>query len=536
MAYAVTHDILDEAMREDWSRFDLAASCYSLLQKSIPSEQTFLSTYCADGGSGTPSNPNLPIIRQKKYVYAKMLAGDGGRFIQSGKVYGLLQKDLDGLALEPYKDEALNELTLLWLLIMAIDLSCVESGRLRSDELEFPLNHFCRDDVGVYFSSYTGFINEHLLSASIEAIPELTFNGQLDMLLFYRPTIERRYPNLVVARQGGQPSRALVGGILQGEPEMPSTQIRIGLEQFSGASIFGWEESGAPLSFVCDGGQSFVASYSERYTDLFYVLVREAIDNAVDSGCDILLFPEYVMAPALTDAMSSYLSSLKTSGSLKLVVAGSGWVDDSDNAGGDNVCVLYTGRGRRLGCVYKRDPFIGTQTIGGVAYTRVEHLSHPGEEITVVDVPGIGRVATAICRDLVSDDRYPLDLARDIGADIVCVPALSNSLDRGFGIQLDMLSERNLSIGCVCNLCCARVVRNGESQATVSCVSYPAPPSANPKQPEHKIAYTYKTVDCLSKCSRVLRESSPHSCLWTVDIVRLENGFSANVERYSSIA
>ena len=102
-----------------------------------------------------------------------------------------------------------------------------------------------------------------------------------------------------------------------------------------------------------------------------------------------------------------------------------------------------------------------------------------------MDVEGIGRVITAVCKDLVSDARRPIDLARDLGGDILLAPTMSDSLDRGFGIQLKLLSARNLAVGCVCNLCSfSEAHGNDDDEVVVSLVSIPAGGNPHPKQAE----------------------------------------------------
>lgn len=540
MAHAVVRSILESAINGDWSRFDLAASCYATLSKTVvDGEAGFLSTYCM-GEDEKTMNPNLLLLRKKKAEWSKLLAGQGGRLIDSAKAYSRIQRDIDCILLKRFHDMDHNELTLVWFLLLAIDESCTESGNLRSENLDFPLNQLHLDVVGVYLTSYTGFIDEHFATSRFERIPELTFNGQLDNLLFYSRGRGDVYPNLVTVRASSSSKRSDAEGVDAQISDAPKERIRIGIEQFSGAGIFGWDGEGTPLVFSNTAGDGFVASYTGGYEDLFGELVRESVDHAIAAGCDVLVFPEFVVSLGLSEILSKHLKESENRGTLKLVVAGSGWIDGKADEGGDNVSRLYDGNGDLLGEVYKRESFVGWQRIGKTSHRRVERLAHPGKEITVVDVPGLGRVMTAICKDAVSDRRGALDLARDMQANLLCVPALSVSLRRAFETHLNLLSERNLSVGCVCNLCSSRMVRD-EGESDVSLVSYPGVSSGNPRRPEPRIEATKKDYGCVSECKRSYDSKEPHSCLWVATITGgsfgsgecEKNGLSVRVERYN---
>ena len=151
-----------------------------------------------------------------------------------------------------------------------------------------------------------------------------------------------------------------------------------------------------------------------------------------------------------------------------------------------------------------------------------------------MDVEGIGRVITAVCKDLVSDARRPIDLARDLGGDILLAPTMSDSLDRGFGIQLKLLSARNLAVGCVCNLCSfSEAHGNDDDEVVVSLVSIPAGGNPHPKQAEPETLAISRDSVCQRRCEEDYLAGAPQSCLWVVKVFSnpLDGGLDASVER-----
>ncbi len=543
--------VLSDAVDEDWSRFDLAAACYSMLLDVIENEAAFISGFYLADGSQNP-NPNLLALAELERKLAAHLAGPNGDFIDRASAYEAIRTELSSFHLEPFRSSESNEATLIWSLIKAIDRSCTEDRLLRTRDQTFPLNQVFRDRVGVYFSTIPESVCGFFDQSRISRIPELTLNGQLENLLFYDCPKDKVYPGLSMATRrlradGNLAYRHLIRadqmepiGLVHDEDSIIGGDdgreqvLRIGLELFCGAQIAGWKGTSSPITFVNTDGDNFEVEYSSNYAELFGPLVRQSIDNAVASGCDMLVFPELVVSPVLAEVISEHLGGLSNAGRLMLVVAGSGWYDRSDGCGGNNVCKLFDNRGVLLGRTFKASPVITKQEVDGGAYERIEDLANPGGELTVVDVEGIGRVITAVCKDLVSDARRPIDLARDLGGFVLLVPTMSDSLDRGFGIQLELLSARNLAVSCVCNLCSTCEARgNGNDQVTVGLVSIPTGGSPHPKQANPEIIPIHRDSVCQQRCEEDYLAGAPQSCLWVVEVSSnpLDGGLDASVER-----
>lgn len=137
---------------------------------------------------------------------------------------------------------------------------------------------------------------------------------------------------------------------------------------------------------------------------------------------------------------------------LLLVIAGSGWTGDDNN-----VAAVYSYSGKLLGKHYKYASFdkIEKDPQTGKSKRRmIEGLSNPGKESIVVEIPKIGTVMTAICRDISNRD-YSEKIARIFQTDFLMVPAWSPSLHHAFINQLEGITAVNTNTcSVVCN-CCA---------------------------------------------------------------------------------
>ena len=504
--------ILQHAACDSWLKFDLAAACYLELMNHISSEAEFIAVY--NMHDGVKSNPNLPAIERLVSELSQLFVRTKENPMTAAELYGAIEEACAGLSLAPYEEEAKNEAMLLWAVILAVDDSCQYDRFWDTADYIIPMNEVAFvDEVGVYPNAQIGRAVPSFFSASrVGRIPESNLNGQLSQIFFLKKTDCMALPRIVTLLSPGQAS-----GI-------PFDSLRVGLELFSGGVIADWSPTDKPIQLIHTKGNAFAITYDENYAERFAPLVRESIDHAIEAGCSILVFPEIVISPELREVIREHLRNKTFKGQLQLIVAGSAWEYVLDSTGGDNVCTLYGNDGTFLGRTYKQVPFIFQTTHDTGTVTYIESLANPAEERTVVDVAQLGRVVTAVCKDLVSDEREPVDLVRDVKADMVIVPAMSDSIDRAFSAHLRLIAERSLALSYLCNYCGACKTYpskyEGPSALTeVSCACAPmAPSDGNPKQAKPLLVKLCRTAGNQNACAKQLEEGVPKSCLRVLEL------------------
>lgn len=265
---------------------------------------------------------------------------------------------------------------------------------------------------------------------------------------------------------------------------------------------------------------AFGFRYATGYEKTVEGLIRESLDSAIAEGCQVLVFPELVISPRLSEKIGRLLRDAERRGRLSLVVAGSGWQEFDGE--GDNICHLYDGFGRHLGTYHKCSAFLPSNKEG----EDYEALANPALTCTMVDVRGLGRVLPSICKDLGSNERYTSRLATTFESDLVCVPALSTSLEKVFDDQMHTLANRAYSHCVVCNVCGARHEYLGQEGQdlredgvlAVALVGHPVPSSDNPNNVDCEHIRITRSRSCHNRCVCDCANRRMHSCLHVVEI------------------
>ena len=410
----------------------------------------------------------------------------------------------------------------LWAAIKGIDGAYASSDTTDSIRLRGPLNKMCQGDVGVYLGPLLRApLREAYADARNRKVPGGCFNEQLCTIAFCRRAGGNDLPRVVAvdppccrdAQSNCLSLDALHAEVAEGcrDEHKVARRVRIGLELFTGALLIGSEDP--PIVMLPTVGSGYGIKYRPDYASLARPIVRESIAEAIEASVDVLVFPELVVSPALRDFIGECLRKPECRGRLSLVVAGSGWCRGVAN-GGNNVCTLFDGYGSVAGVYFKHEPYLENPNVDGIDL--YEDLANPGLKCTVVDVPAVGRVLPSICKDLVSEGRYTVGLAKAFEPDLVCAPALSRSLDKAFEDQMDSLARRSFVTTCVCNLCGAR---RGERDSThVTIVGHPVPAEENPTYVRCDTAYISRTASCLQRCQECFDRGAMRSCLNVVSL------------------
>lgn len=197
-------------------------------------------------------------------------------------------------------------------------------------------------------------------------------------------------------------------------------------------------------------GSSFRVQYIEQGRQTVLTKAINLLEKAIRQKANIIIFPEYVCFPEMQERIGDYLAETyrKTPDRMKslfLVIAGSGWTEEDNN-----VARIYSYSGKLLGEQYKYSPYDGYDEKGE---RWIEGLCNPGKESVIVDIPEIGSIMTAICRDVSNRDQTE-KIADIFEVDFLLVAAWSKSLHGGFEKQLENITEMNtMTSSLVCNSC-----------------------------------------------------------------------------------
>lgn len=498
-AYPIGWEFFEQC--ESW--YDLFGCCYMLLDEVFPDHSELIDVFCSPVVSGGRANPNLSKLLELEEMVARISAqhwncpNERPDSEASSPLQDVVTR-ADELAdnLQNYREDSLNTLTPWYFVARGIDRGASQQKPLCDDmpgevkegirqvravngmrvkrerQLPYgPLNgRFVEGDkrVGVYQKTAFNLVERISMANRLERLPSSYLNDQFNALMGYVPhDCHAPIPRMLLLPR---PKRW--------NPPSESNPMKVGVVPFARSRVIGISGPGEPALVVPGDGNSFTVEYLDGYEEQFKGKVIGAIDEAISRGCHIVLFPELVMPVCLVEVVRRHLASLHGEHSLALVVAGSGWVvSERDGRRHDaNVCHLIDGFGMLAGEHHKRKRFhltirkkewpyyVEEPSTSGLsnaenakdAITLVEGFTGTYSESTLVVVPDFGLVMPVVCMDLVSNDGFATSLANSFRPQLVCCPAMSSSLDRGFKLPCQQLAERFLSAVCICDLCGSR--------------------------------------------------------------------------------
>lgn len=260
-------------------------------------------------------------------------------------------------------------------------------------------------------------------------------------------------------------------------------RFRIASIPYIGFDTFKFHEKGKsePCSLGSFPEGEFYVDYPPELETQNIERIERLLGLAIRREANIVIFPEFIMSDSMRNTVASYLRNLEPAkrNHLLLVIAGTSYRWDGESEG-DNILYMYNSRGVELGKYYKYSPFIeqseqrfhGTDLFpkkdGLPNYIRrCEILSNPGQECTILDIAGIGRLLPAICRDVIDGD-YTLCLAKSFVPSLIMTPAWSPSIT-GFDNQFASIANTIHTMSLLCN-CCNAVPGVGEKRIGTICV------------------------------------------------------------------
>lgn len=429
------------------SDFDIAALGYEYLigKIEILGQSNFIGQYLVMPEKRMKGyNPNLGMLRK----FAEQI-----EFVLCNSCYFLdvkLDEILDYISyvkqkLKPFGETVYNEATIAYHLLLGFDLYAENYFK---DSQPAPLNIGCQTKAYFYCCQKGGMITA--------ASKELRFRKRILPTELRNTFTCLRILERVELPFGANPPQMSTLYIYEKDEDrnqiIKDQKLNITIIPFGRKTIFGFEKYRSA---------SFRVKYREAQKKKDIEKALQLLDMAILRGANIVVFPEYVCFPEMQERISKYLrkTHIEEPDKIKkllLVVAGSGWTEDDNN-----VCIIYSYDGFLLGKQYKYAPFnneVKVLTGAGKKQkeTWIEGLNNPGKESSVVQIPKIGSVMSAICKDI-SSREFSEKMARAFQVDFLMVPAYSSSLRHAFQNQLKSITETNMeTCSVVCN-CCAGI-------------------------------------------------------------------------------
>ncbi len=421
------------------SVFDLAAICYDYLMAQVDNQSKFIAEYLESSDNPKRDNPNHKNLLKLSDRVKELLLYEGywndHALREILKIVFAAENRLKTYGMTVY-----NEATIAYFLLLGIDLYADHKSEINQDA---PLNQNYQSNSYVYKCQKTSILSYAAEKNGFrEVIQSVEIRNNFNCLKFLERT---------ELKSGMNPPKMVTLSI--DKDDFTRNSICQNQDLIVASIPFGKEE-------VCDfcqtSGGGFRVNYFDSYKEDGINRVLILLESAISHGANIVIFPEYVCCPEVQEAIGVRLREIYQEHPLKikkllLVIAGSGWTQDDNN-----VAAVYSYSGKLLGKHYKYASYDQSKKKsqnGRKEERLIEDLGNPGRESVIVEIPQIGSVMAAICRD-VSNRDYTEKIARIFRTDFLIVPAWSRSLHHAFQSQLESITAANTNTcSIVCNCC-----------------------------------------------------------------------------------
>ena len=468
-------EVLNSDIDKITSIYDLAAYCYDYLIKSAKNQALFIAKYIWENTQAEQCNPNLALMQDMQCKIKSKLDDYAPVFDDYSHDMCSFISEYEGM-LETYgDDETLNHAVVPFFVIKGVELYVSDNNcDTRSDRA--PLNKTYQTNSYIYLNEPYGIMHE--LTEYANYAQEIKANEIRDEIEHFA-ILEKKdvdgycIPAMVTLHKSQNYLESLLRNHI----------IKVALVPFANAEMMHFPvKSGAVFEVEC--AEWHRRNAKDRALDL--------LNAAIAQEANIVIFPEYVCSPDIQDAISNHLKNIYDNSpeklqNLLLVVAGSGWTEDSNN-----VAKIYSCEGICLGTHYKYSAYSDVKSKG-----MMEGLTSPGKETTIIRIPKIGNIQIDICRDI-SVATFGRRLARIFSPVFLLIPAWSPSVKIGFYEQLKtIISENHKTCAVLCN--CCEAFR--ESKTFREEISVIITPCKNGSVVEGKETFICRTMDKCNHCS-----------------------------------
>lgn len=203
-----------------------------------------------------------------------------------------------------------------------------------------------------------------------------------------------------------------------------------------------------------------------------------ALKRCGELKVDIAIFPEMLMTRRILEKVQEYIGQLDENALPILMVMGSVWETCTENESPDhrNVSVVLSCWGDVLIEQQKQTPYPSFKR-KGYKKEYEENLSHNDNTLRIIDIDGVGRFSTLICRDALNPTI--ITIMKDLRADVLFVPAFSASRTLPDG-ELLGFAKSYLGTVLLCNSCSARSPDSAASIKKICLIMTPAKSKGTP--------------------------------------------------------
>ena len=219
-------------------------------------------------------------------------------------------------------------------------------------------------------------------------------------------------------------------------------EIRIGIAPLTKYDIFSLFEID---DYTKKDTFSILSPKVEKEEELLRIF-GDQLKSFSDKDVDIIVFPEMYLTDSIIENIETIIADSLgfADNNFKLIIAGTLWKNKC------NKCFVYDNYGNLLYTQNKFEPF---EYKG-----KLEDLKADDYLVHILDINGLGRISTLICRDIYNKSLH--NMIATFKGDIILYPAYSPSLD----VESEAVSHTNFS-GCISvfsNACASRITSKDE--------------------------------------------------------------------------
>lgn len=386
--------------------YDLIGNCFGLLCDNITNHQAFVSEYLGDEDESN-CNPNIERLNRFSDTIMGLV-----HMYEPSKYHGIRDEilfNIEELQLEEYLDPKLNQLTIIYCVLAALDAEAMNWDVKRLAGIMGPLDRQQKTRYRVYFNLKKTLHTQYIENVGRERVHASTFYEHFNSFRFID---QNKWEGSIDVPQVKY--LPLIPNKMREDAD--GCKLKIGVIPVSNSKNF---------EFAKTIGSGIKVDYSKCDQKKYVKGVLGALEKALDEECNIIVLPEYVVSPEIyTDVKKMIKEKGKERGVDKnpyLIFAGTIWTEDNNN-----IMKILDSWGEEIGEYYKYSPFtkMDRQTHKLEQY---EALQNPGKKCDVFSVEEVGTFLPAICRDVI-DGEYTEKLVKMLLPLFVVISAWSPSV------------------------------------------------------------------------------------------------------------